>query len=94
MAFNEARKERIHTLLTFITKHTNMRKKKLIGHFCFEWGLRTQKLEEYLAELESAGLIKLTVVTTSGPDDFGRGGDYQVKATKAGRDKTEELGSE
>jgi predicted transcriptional regulator len=89
MTFAEEKRKRVIAILEYIVKNQKTSKDQLIGHFCLEWGLRHQKINEYLAELEALGLIKLERIDGSiGKFDVF---DYMIWATEKGIAKVKEL---
>jgi predicted transcriptional regulator len=92
MTFAEEKRKRVITILDYIFKNPKTSKDKLIGHFCLEWGLRHQKVEEYLSELEASDLIKLEPQegSTSRFDVM----NYLVYVTEEGKNRLKQLKKE
>jgi phosphopantetheine adenylyltransferase len=89
MTFAEEKKKRVIAILEYIVQNQKVSKDKLIGHFCLEWGLRHQKVEEYLSELEALDLITLEPqVGSTGKFNVI---DYLVYATEAGKVRLKKL---
>lgn len=88
MTFAEEKRKRLIALLNYIMDNPKIQKDKLVGHFCFEWGLRHQKVEEYLAELEAAGLITIEKQPETGLLDVF---SYEISATEKAKEKVKEL---
>ena len=92
MTFAEEKRKRVIAILEYIIKNPKTSKDKLIGYFCLEWGLRHQKVDEYLAELQALDLIKLEPQEGSiGKFDVI---DYLIYATEKGKAKVKELAEE
>lgn len=92
MTFAEEKRKRLASLLKYIVELGEVSKDKLIGYFCVEWGLRRQKLEEYIAELEASDLIKTEETTNPSVFEIF---DVQIKPTQKAKEKVKELvGSE
>ncbi|MEM0121730.1 MAG: hypothetical protein QW688_09885 [Thermoprotei archaeon] len=56
------RQNRLKTVLRYIAERKKASLDEIVGKFCIEWGLRSQKIREYLKELEAASYIKLVDV--------------------------------
>ncbi len=87
MTFAEEKRKRVSALLAYIVEKKRATKNSLIGQFCFEWGVRQQRILDYLDELRKAGFIK-TYAFEDNPDDF------IVEPTKEGIEKVKEIGRE
>jgi predicted transcriptional regulator len=89
LTFADEKRKRVLAILKYIVENPNISKDKLIGRFCLEWGLRYQKVQEYLSELEASGLIKLEpqIGSTSKFDAM----DYSVSPTEEGQAKIKRL---
>jgi DNA-binding MarR family transcriptional regulator len=85
MTFADEKRKRVLAILKYIVENPGISRDKLIGRFCLEWGLRYQKVQEYLSELEALGLIKLEP-QVGFPSKFDIM-DYLVSPTEEGKAK-------
>lgn len=79
------RKERLHKILLTLSQNNKPTDiNPLVAKLSFECGLRSAKVEEYVTQLEQAGLIEIEQTYEAPLDSHGRG-KRLAKITDAGR---------
>ncbi|MEM2355196.1 MAG: hypothetical protein QXO00_02620 [Candidatus Bathyarchaeia archaeon] len=57
------RQNRIKTVLKYIAEKKKVNMNEIVGKFCIEWGLRSQRIREYLEELKAANYVEFDYLT-------------------------------